>query len=94
MNTVNPLLSSHPKKAQKVAVWAGGCLAEVNINTKLKFGNIQVGCLIKMTANSDWPVSCMQRYSDSHNHIVCNSNESLNRTHGYNENMFRITRVC
>jgi len=37
---------------------AGGCLAEVNITTKLKFGNIlfgclrQVGCLIEVTTYS------------------------------------------
>jgi len=52
-NTVKPVLSSHLKEAQN-----GGCLAEVNISTKLKFGNIlygcsrQVGCLIRVTANS------------------------------------------
>jgi len=37
---------------------AGGCLIEVNISTKLTFGNIvigclrQVGCLIEVTANT------------------------------------------
>jgi len=41
---------------------SGGCLVEVNISTKLKFGNIlygcvrQVGCLIEVTANSGFNV--------------------------------------
>jgi len=43
---------------QVAALSAGGCLAKANISTILKFGNIlygclrQVGCLIKVTANS------------------------------------------
>jgi len=38
--TVKPVLSSHTRKAQK-----SGCLTEVNISTKLRFGNILFGCL-------------------------------------------------
>ena len=36
---VKHVLSSHPRDAQK------GCSTEVNIGTKLKFGNILFGCL-------------------------------------------------
>jgi len=56
--TVKPVLSSHPREAQKWPLKAGGCLIEVNIRTKLKFGNIvygclrQVGCLKEVTANT------------------------------------------
>jgi len=56
--TVKPVLSSHPRKARKWLLKAGGCLMEVNISTKLKFGNIlfvclrQVGCLIQVIATS------------------------------------------
>jgi len=45
-------------KHRKWLLRAGGCLAEVSISTKSKFGNVlywclrQVGCLIKVTANS------------------------------------------
>jgi len=52
LSTVKPVLSSHPSEAQKSG------LEKVNISTKLKFGNIlcgclrQVGCFIKVTANT------------------------------------------
>jgi len=56
--TVKPVLSSHLREAQKWSLKAGAFLMEVNIRTKLKFGNIlygclrQVGCLIEVTANT------------------------------------------
>jgi len=50
--SVKPVLSSHPGKLKKWLLRAGGYLAEVNIGTKLKFGNILVDCFIKVTANS------------------------------------------
>jgi len=60
--TVKPVLSSHPREVQKWPLKAGAFLMEVNIRTKLKFGNIlygslrQVGCLIEVTANTDLTV--------------------------------------
>ena len=57
-SSIKPVLSSHPREAQKWPLKGGGCLMEVNIRTKLKFGNIvygclrQVGCLIEVTANT------------------------------------------
>ena len=57
-STVKPVLSSHQGKHKKWLLKASGCLAEANNSTRLKFRNIlygcliQVGCLIKVTANS------------------------------------------
>ena len=58
VSTVNPVLNSHTREAQKWLLKAGGCLNELNISTNWKFGNIlfgclkQVGCLIEVTANT------------------------------------------
>jgi len=42
-----------PKGSTKIGCFkAGGCIMEVNISTKLKFGNILFGCFIEVTANS------------------------------------------
>jgi len=55
--TVKPVLNSHTREAQKSGCLSG-CLKEVNISTKLKFGNILFGCLrqvgglIEVTANT------------------------------------------
>jgi len=49
---VLPLYSQTCVKHKKWPLKAGGCLAEVNIRTKLKFGNILYDCLIKVAAKS------------------------------------------
>ena len=55
--TVKPVAVTKGKH-KKWLLKAGGCLMEVNISTKFKFGNIlfgclrQVGCLIEVNANS------------------------------------------
>ena len=60
------MLSSHTREAQKCLLKAGGCFIEVNISTKLTFGNIfigclrQVGCLIEVTANTGWTVYALE----------------------------------
>jgi len=62
------------EKQKKWLLKAGGCLAEENISTKLKFGKIlygcfrQVGCLIKVTANSGLTIYTL--YSIVHNVIA------------------------
>jgi len=59
---------------------AGGCLAEVNISTKLKFGNILVGCLIiqvsclkMVTANSVWLYMYLKHLLKFVGGIMCTS---------------------
>jgi len=48
MSTVKPVFSSHPREAQKWPLKAGAFLMEVNIRTKLKFGNILYGRLVAL----------------------------------------------
>jgi len=48
--TVKPALSSHPREAQKWLLRAGGCLAEVNINTKLNLGTFCMAAKDRLAA--------------------------------------------
>jgi len=68
LSILKPVLSSHQEKHIKWPLKAGGCLMEVNIKTKLKFGNILYGCLrqvrflIKVTANTGLTVHCLKYF--------------------------------
>ena len=62
MSTVKLVISSDPREAQKWLFRSDGWLTEVGISTKIKLRNIlfgcfrQIGCLIKVTANSGFAV--------------------------------------